>query len=166
MATGADPATDNRDRCLLGVLAFGFVRPNLVASPVSCFRPHSALGRHYMPCQMDPARRSLRRALALRQVRAILRRHRNPRPGEGTSEGSASVPGPIFCSRSVLGLFVIQTLLAGWSARLKRNTVPSAHIRCSTTPSLRATATTARFIPRRCATRMPQACNQEFFELW
>lgn len=50
-----------------------------------------------------------------------------------------------FCS----GASVIQTLLAGWSARLKRNTVLSTHIRCSTTPSLRATATTARFIPRR-----------------
>ena len=67
-----------------------------------------------------------------------------------------------FCS----GASAIQTFLAGWSARLKRNTVPSAHIRCSTTPSLRATATTARFIPRRCATRMPQAFNQEFFALW
>ena len=119
MATGADPATDNRDRCLLGVLAFGFVLPSLVASPASCFRPYSALGRHYMPCQMDPARRSLRRALALRPVRAILRRHRNPRPGERTSEGSASLPGPILCSRSIWGFPVLQTVLAGWSARLK-----------------------------------------------
>lgn len=32
----------------------------------------------------------------------MVRRHRNPRPGEGTSEGEAFVPRPILCSCSVL----------------------------------------------------------------
>jgi len=39
MATGTEPVTDYRIRRLFGVQAFRSVRPNLVASPDSCFRP-------------------------------------------------------------------------------------------------------------------------------
>jgi len=40
---------------------------------------------------------------------------------------------------------------------VQRNSVPSAHIRCKITASLRATATRARAMPRRLATFMPHA---------
>jgi len=46
------------------------------------------------------------------------------------------------------------------------NFVPSLHIRCSTTARRRATATTARFMPRRLATCMPQALSQLFVCDW
>ena len=44
--------------------------------------------------------------------------------------------------------------------RAKRNSAPSTHIRCPITPIRRATATTARFIPRRRARCRPQAFSQ------
>ena len=42
------------------------------------------------------------------------------------------------------------------SVLLHRNVEPSIHMRCRITASLRATATLARFIPRRLATSSPQ----------
>ena len=47
----------------------------------------------------------------------------------------------------------------------KRNSLPSAHMRCRMTASLRATATRARAMPRRLATLMPQARNADHFVL-
>lgn len=49
---------------------------------------------------------------------------------------------------------------AGWASFVQRNSVPSTHIRCMTTAIRRATATTARFIPRCRAIFMPQAFSQ------
>jgi len=45
------------------------------------------------------------------------------------------------------------------------NAVPSSHIRCRITARRRATATTARFMPRRLATRSPQAFSAHHFLL-
>ena len=45
----------------------------------------------------------------------------------------------------------------------KRNSVPSNHIRCMMTASLRATAVTARLWPRRAAIRTPQAFTVHHF---
>jgi hypothetical protein len=54
---------------------------------------------------------------------------------------------------------VMQSLPARRSACPQRNSLPSAHMRCRITASLRATATRARATPRRLATFMPQARN-------
>jgi hypothetical protein len=43
----------------------------------------------------------------------------------------------------------------------QRNSLPSTHIRCSTVPSLRASATFARFMPRRLATSIAQRVSVE-----
>ena len=43
----------------------------------------------------------------------------------------------------------------------QRNSVPSTHIRCSTVASLRASATLARFMPRRLATSIAQRFSVE-----
>jgi len=50
--------------------------------------------------------------------------------------------------------------IAAAAARVKRNSLPSRHMRCRTTPMRRAKATVARFLPRRCATRSAQALSQ------
>src|SRR5215510_3134698 len=47
------------------------------------------------------------------------------------------------------------------SVLLQRNVVPSIHIRCRITASLRATATFARLRPRRLATSSPQRLSAE-----
>jgi len=51
----------------------------------------------------------------------------------------------------------------GWaaSAFVHRNVVPSIHMRCRITASLRATATFARLLPRRLATSSPQRLSAE-----
>jgi hypothetical protein len=47
----------------------------------------------------------------------------------------------------------------------QRNSLPSAHMRCRITASLRATATRARAMPRRLATFMPHARSADHFVL-
>jgi hypothetical protein len=47
------------------------------------------------------------------------------------------------------------------ASRLQQNSVPSRHIRCNTTASLRATATLARRMPARLAAAMPQALSAD-----
>src|SRR5271165_3514013 len=47
----------------------------------------------------------------------------------------------------------------------QRNSLPSTHIRCRMTASLRATATRARAMPRRLAMFMPQARNADHLVL-
>ena len=49
---------------------------------------------------------------------------------------------------------------------LHRNSLPSTHIRCRTTARRLATATIARRIPRRWATRTPHAFSHDHFLLW
>jgi hypothetical protein len=50
---------------------------------------------------------------------------------------------------------------AAASSRVQRNSVPSDQMRCMTMESLRATATTARRMPRRLATAMPHALSDD-----
>ena len=45
----------------------------------------------------------------------------------------------------------------------KSNSSPVTQMRCMITASLRATATVARFMPRRLATEIPQACRRDRF---
>lgn len=52
------------------------------------------------------------------------------------------------------------TYAADASARVKRNSVPSRHMRCRITPMRRARAIVARFFPRRLATFHAHAVNQ------
>ena len=47
--------------------------------------------------------------------------------------------------------------------RVQQNSVPSTHIRCMITASRRASATIARFMPRRLATCIAQALSQDHF---
>src|SRR6266550_2254088 len=51
-------------------------------------------------------------------------------------------------------------------ALFQRNSLPSTHIRCRTTARRLATATMARRIPRRWATRTPHAFSHDHFLLW
>ena len=53
--------------------------------------------------------------------------------------------------------FVSPHAIASAGAVLQRNSAWSLHMRCRMTASLRATATRALAMPRRCATRMPHA---------
>ena len=52
---------------------------------------------------------------------------------------------------------------AGLTCRVQRKSVPSRHMRCMMTASLRASATIARRWPRRLATSIAQAFNQDHF---
>ncbi len=61
------------------------------------------------------------------------------------------------------GQAVAAVLGASFKHRFMRNSVPSSHMRCSTTPMRRATATVARFCPRRLATFNPHALSQHGF---
>ena len=64
----------------------------------------------------------------------------------------------IIYGRCCTGAHTVAAAMA--SARLKRNSAPSRHMRCSTTPMRRANATVARFFPRDLATFHAQAVSQ------
>ena len=113
-----------------------------ISPPVPCFRPWSVRGRHTM--LLDGSREPISNRVFRPEGRspAVTRLHRNPRPGDGTSGAGSRDPGPkAFCC-----------CYAAASSLLKRKSVPSTHMRCSTVASLRASATLARIIPRRLAT--------------
>ena len=74
-----------------------------------------------------------------------------PFPASGRS--CAAVAGSAF-SR-------IYAALIAAGGQPNSNLVPVTHIRCRITASLRATATVARFIPRRLATAIPQARSRD-----
>src|SRR3954469_1416721 len=59
------------------------------------------------------------------------------------------------------GLMCEPWVAAGASSRHQRNSLPSAHMRCRITASLRATATVARRRPRRLAIAVPQAFSAD-----
>src|SRR3954466_1476168 len=86
--------------------------------------------------------------------RHYVRLHRFRRPGDGTS-GKQGV------------LALLQTapppsrLYAAAAARPQRKVVPSTHMRWRITASLRASATFARFMPRRLATSSAQRLRAE-----
>jgi hypothetical protein len=112
-------------------------------SPVSCFRPWSAQSRHTMPSEetanLSKDARSESRPLACTRLRWL------HRPGDGTSGGAT-------LWRSEFGFFSSGAATPEPnSAFVHRKSVPSTHIRCKITPILRASATLARFNPRRFA---------------
>jgi hypothetical protein len=72
--------------------------------------------------------------------------------------GGIAYPPFVGCAYSgVVGAYADAAIA---SSRVNRNSVPSRHIRCSTSPMRRARATVARFFPRRPATRNAQAVSQ------
>lgn len=58
-------------------------------------------------------------------------------------------------------LFLLAQAATPLLSRAIRKPMPSTHMRCRITPIRRATATVARFSPRRFATCLPQAFNQQ-----
>ena len=82
--------------------------------------------------------------------------------GEPAPSGAAYLS---FCFRYMLCmgarfLTAYAAAVVAASARVKRNSVPSRHMRCKTTPIRRASATVARLLPRRLATFHAQALSQ------
>ena len=126
----------------------------MVAAPGSCFRPWSAC---------DPPHHAIRNGSASQSRDAWFSRVSEatpgspaspiPRPGDGTSVEQDRPP----CSE-------IYSLSAAHAAAIslpKRKLVPSSHMRCRTLASLRASATFARFMPRRPATAIAQRFRLE-----
>src|SRR3954453_1370932 len=102
-----------------------------------------------------------------RQVRQTLRTHPTHRPREDIflleQEQNALSP----CRHFLRSPPPVQAIVgAAALSLLQRNSLPSTHIRCRTTARRRATATMARHIPRRWATRMPHAFSHDHFLLW
>jgi hypothetical protein len=60
-------------------------------------------------------------------------------------------------------LLLVSAQAAGLTCLVQRKSVPSRHIRCMMTASLRASATIARRWPRRFATAIAQAFSQDHF---
>ena len=56
--------------------------------------------------------------------------------------------------------------LAATAGPPKSNSSPVTQMRCMITASLRATATVARFMPRRLATATPQARRRDYLRVW
>ena len=84
-----------------------------------------------------------------------------PKPRSGLRYRRKGVDGEDL-GRGTIGLAVIGCDHAWASSVLvHRNVDPSIHIRCRITASLRATATLARFRPRRLATSSPQRLRAE-----
>src|SRR5216683_3480638 len=100
-------------------------------------------------------------ATGQRQDRQTLRTHPTRRPREDiflpeqNALSPCRSPPPV---QAAVGTAVLSLL--------QRNSLPSTHIRCSTTARRLATATMARRIPRRWATRTPHAFSHDHFPLW
>src|SRR5215213_8400864 len=128
------------------------------APPVSCFRPWSTRGRHIMRSNREPVGQSKTRGAPRRASTALLPASLVPasrRRDLGKQEQTC---------RSVLleTQYASLSSYAATGASLpQRNSVPSIHIRWSTVPILRASATFARFRPRRLATSIAQRLSVE-----
>src|SRR5260370_3662071 len=114
------------------------------------------MGRHNLPGAL---------AADQRQDRRTLRTHPTRRPREDIllpEQNVISVPAVFLRSpppvQATLGMAALSLL--------QRNSLPSTHIRCRTTARRLATATMARPIPRRCATRMPHAFSHDHLLPW
>ena len=84
-----------------------------------------------------------------------------PKPRSGLRSRRKGVDGEDL-GRGTIGLAMIGGDHAkAASVLLHRNVEPSIHMRCRITASLRATATLARFKPRRLATSSPQRLSAE-----
>src|SRR6266852_3572725 len=103
-----------------------------------------------------------------RQDRRTLRTHPTRRPREDIflPEQNALSPLPAVFLRSPPPVQTQATVRTAALSFFQRNSLPSTHIRCRTTARRLATATMARRIPRRCATRMPHAFSHDHFLLW
>jgi hypothetical protein len=93
---------------------------------------------------------------AARAITALLPASPIPRPGDGTSSGPARSRQAQ--QTSLLVALHHQAAAASWP---KRNALPSVHRRSSTVASFLASATLARFIPRRLATASAQRFKPE-----
>lgn len=91
-----------------------------------------------------PAQEPKRARLIHRPARDIIRRGGSRNPPLACQAGDAQV--------------------AGQACLVQRKSVPSLHIRCMMTASLRASATIALRWPRRLATFMAQAFSQDHFD--
>jgi hypothetical protein len=93
----------------------------------------------------------------LRSTRRLSTARRNPNPFSVVNPSARRrSPEPQHAAASAVVL-IAPVLLSFPSAAAKRNSLPSSHIRCIITTSLRATATTARLWPRLAAIRVPHA---------
>src|SRR5216684_6056342 len=128
----------------------------------SRFSSRSASGRLMMGSE-GWGGNNLNRALAAhqRQERGTLRTHPTRRPREDiflpeqNALSACRSSWPVQATEGTAALSLRQ-----------RNSLPSTHIRCSTTARRLATATMARRIPRRWATRTPHAFSHDHFPLW
>ena len=100
------------------------------------------------------------RAVPARPSGSRARNHRPATVDPSASSGTASRRGTSEIRRFTRGQFILfgnapatrsvyAAAAATVASRVKRNSVPSRHIRCSTTPIRRAKPTVARFFPRR-----------------
>jgi len=125
----------------------------------SCFSSESAPGPSTMGFD-DEVEQSYPRPCRQfeRQVQADMRTHLIHRPARDIFPllGGSRV----FSSGLILNGF---HAAAAVGSRVHRNSVPSIHMRCMMTASLRARATIAFFIPRRLAICMAQALSQDHF---
>src|SRR5260370_10662573 len=139
-----------------------FRAPADQATRGSRFSSGSASGRLMMGSE-GWGGHNLNRALAAhqRQERGTLRTHPTRRPREDiflpeqNSLSACRSSWPVQATEGTAALSLRQ-----------RNSLPSTHIRCSTTARRLATATMARRIPRRSATRTPHAFSHDHFLLW
>jgi len=119
----------------------------------SCFSTESAHSRSIMGSE-DEVEQSLRRPYR-RQVRADTRTHFIHRPARDTIPplGGARV----FSCRDL----VLRRCHVAAASLVQRNSVPSTQMRCMITASRRASATIARFMPRRLAICIAQALSHD-----
>src|SRR5260370_23955564 len=113
------------------------------------------MGRYNLPGALTASQR---------QDRRTLRTHPTRRPREDIllpEQNVISVPA-IFLRSSPPVQATVGTVALSF---FQRNSLPSTHIRCRTTARRLATATMARRIPRRWATRMPHAFSHDHFPL-
>jgi hypothetical protein len=137
------------------------------ASPVSCFRPWSAQGRHTMRSEKEAVGQSKTRGLPERAPTALLPASLPPASGDGTSDEHHRPCRPARNSVSLTRCGVPQPrsppqrYAAAVVSLPQRNSVPSSHMRCRMQASLRASATFARLRPRRWATSRAQRLSPE-----
>src|SRR3954471_2536239 len=87
---------------------------------------------------------------------------RRPRAGRYAQSSEPRPRGTSFArGRNRAILVAYYAVAAAVSSRHQRNSLPSAHMRCRITASLRATATVARRKPRRFAIAVPQAFSAD-----
>ena len=121
----------------------------MLPSVVGTRPPHHAVRK-------EPAGQSRTRGLPDGLPHHYSRPHCLPRPGDGTSDEQHRSVRPARNSISLMLRYAAATI-----SLPQRNSVPSTHMRCRTPASLRASATFARFRPRRLATSMAQRFSAE-----